>query len=123
MRLSSGASAHWVRDGVLEIIFVGRVRGGLISGVTDQVRELVREAAPRAVIIDALDVVDYGSEVRGPGIELLRLLAAAGLREGIGVTRSASVRMIATAISHASGLPLRFVTTRQQALSELREVG
>ena len=103
------------RPDVLEIAFEGHING---KALDDLLKSLPSDRV-RDVLFDASGVTNYDIDVRGPGLELLKRVKALGVEKAVAVAHLGSVRMIATALTFAAGLPMEFVESRTTALMRL----
>jgi len=105
---------------VVEAVFSGRVTvrdvETAIVGVKD---ELVRKRV-RYFLLDATDTTGYDTDVRTPGVQLLKTLREGGVLSGVCVAPSSTVRMIGAAVAFVAGLPIKFVHSRAEVAEILR---
>lgn len=119
-------TVRWLEHRVLELVFAGRIDATLVEHLRGGVAAHLAESSavasrPSLALIDASQVTDYSIDVAGPGRLLLAELRAGGCAEAVCAVGLPHVRAMGSALALAASLPIRFVETREAALSLLEQ--
>ncbi|HVY48114.1 MAG TPA: hypothetical protein VHB21_19635 [Minicystis sp.] len=110
-RVPGGVRVHVPEAGILCVTFAGHADERVVAEACREVRRTLDGAKVKAVIFDTTEVTGFDATVRGPGLELLGLVKAAGVARGFAAAQSSGVRMIGSALGVAAGLRLAFYET------------
>lgn len=119
---ATGHIAFTITGHVVELIWTGFIADAGIASVPEQLEKELVGKEVRYAIFDARPVTDYAADSRLSGGAILGVLKAAGVKRTWVITESGSIRMIGSAVALAVGLSMRFVATREEAISGIDEL-
>ncbi|MFK7986150.1 MAG: hypothetical protein AB8I08_08965 [Sandaracinaceae bacterium] len=100
------------RADTLYILFKGYVREDTVEFAVNECRNLLLREVRRYLVIDCCDIDGYSADVRGPGVNLLKVTRGLGVLAGVCVAPTSAVRMMGAAAAFVSGVPIDFVASR-----------
>ncbi len=106
--------------GMVEITFTGHIDGNIMAPAVAALNAAGEREAIHVVVFEATGITGFETSVRGPGSALLSSTKRFGAL-GIAAIRATPVRMMATTLAFATGLPLRIVAAASEA-RDLAEV-
>lgn len=104
----------WRSESILEITLIGHQTGLTITQMRDRLHAELSRRTPNFVFFEASRISGFSPDVRGPGVEALRRIAASNAL-AVAVVVHSPVRMMAMAIAFAAGLRLEMFATRAEA--------
>jgi len=110
-----------IDDDTIELQWRGYVTAPIVEHGRAELARLSQSSPPRFVLHDTLQVTGYDGEVRGPGKQLLLDFRQRGGVLMVAAVESVLIRMLATALGLAAGVPMRLYATRAEALVALRQ--
>ncbi len=105
---------------LVHVRFEGHASGAVIEGTLPELKRLLSTGAVRGLVIDGTGVTGFTPDVSQAGRTMLGLFVEAGVKACSTAVASGSIRMIATAVGFAAGLPIEFVSTNDEALAAVR---
>jgi hypothetical protein len=115
------AELSWVSPGLLKIRFAGHHNEASIRNLLQRLDAFPGAEKLRGCFLETSQVQTFDTSVRGPGRELLAALRARGVDQTICLGPNPLVRMLASTLAFAAGLPMIFVNSEAEALNLLRE--
>ena len=98
----------------MELTFIGHMNGDAMMDAVAALDAAGEKEVIHVVLFDATGITGFEPTVRGPGAALLSSTKRFGA-VGIAAIRTTPVRMMATTVAFATGLPLRIVATAGEA--------
>ena len=106
---------------VIEAVLQGHVDFEDITAMHAEVLAMLATGGARAVTIDVSTMKRFSPRVRDPGVAFLTMLRDHDVHLVVVRGASALVRMTASAIALAAGLPFRFVADDEEARTAIAE--
>jgi hypothetical protein len=106
---------------IIETTYRGRISAEMAAQVRADLEPLLRETRGINWLIDATDVTGMAAAPREDTIGVVELFKRCEGHRIAAVISSSPVRMVASALVFATGLPLRMFHDRDTALAYLRE--
>ncbi|MEZ4307182.1 MAG: hypothetical protein R3F14_03945 [Polyangiaceae bacterium] len=104
------------RPGVVETVFVGRLTVKLLDAAH---ADIVKVGVAPVWLIDTTDTSGFDTDCVRFGSTMLQRLRKAGVQRLVAVLPSAAMRMAARAAAVASGVEIRVVERRSEAVPHL----
>lgn len=105
---------------IVETTYRGHCSEALVREVSELVPTVMKEVPGVSWLVDMSGATSSDANARKPGLAIFETFRSRGGREFAVVLTQSSLRMLFTAVAFASGLPVKFFTTREQALVHLR---
>jgi hypothetical protein len=105
---------------IVETTYRGHCSEALVKAVSELVPMVMREVPGVSWLVDMTGASSTDANARKPGLVIFEMFRSRGGNEFAVVLTQSSLRMLFTAVAFASGLPVKFFTTREQALVHLR---
>jgi hypothetical protein len=112
-------SFHAIQPGVLEGVYIGHLTVRLADELLPAFQAALSRSPTTHWLINALEMNGFENRALVAAKPWFHAFKAQGGRLIIVVTASAPVRMAASALGFAVGLPMQVVSTRKEALSLL----
>lgn len=113
--------SRWMPKGVMETCFRGEVTGRVAELAEDEFFVLAKKANQQVLVwfVDTIAVTGFSKDIGKPGTHFVRRFKDQGGKVMIVAIKNMGVRMMASVIATAAGMPMDIKPTREAALAHL----
>lgn len=110
---------RWLDNRTIEVIFEGQISQALLEQLVKDLPAMTKERAASIVLFDAFSATGFSASGRTTASRFLAEFKKTGGKEVIAVVSNSALRMLGQTLTFAAGLPLKMVSSREQALTHI----
>lgn len=115
-------AVNWLGNDTIELVQKGHLTKPLVEQEYQQLVRMTTTHKVRWVLSDAETVSNFDASISAAGSAIVGHLKTIGVERVVIVVNSSVVRMMASTLGFAAGLPIKPVATRKEAMECLRRL-